>query len=145
MIEATKKIIIIFIDHAVNISIAKQIIFINSNTNKLNFRFVRASIYLFQFKLDVKYRSNKKHVISNALFRLFFDKNNINRQIDDVFDLNIYHADMINSFCSKQCEKKIYALQSSLINMSKKFKKQITKEYKKKKMINFINYVEEFN
>ena len=134
MIETTKKIIVIFIDHAANIFIAKQTIFISSNTNKLNFRLIRAFTYLSQFRLDVKYRFEKKHVIFDALSRLSFDNNNINRQIDDVLNLNTYHVDMINFFCSKQGEEKIYALQNSLINMSNKFKKQIMNEYKKKKM-----------
>ena len=132
MIEATKKIIVIFIDHAINISIAKQIIFINNNIDKLNFRFVRAFIYLFQFRLDVKYRFDKKHVISNELSRLFFDNNNINRQTDDVLNLNIYHVEMINSFCSKQCEKEIYAFQNFFINMSENFRKKIIENYNKK-------------
>ena len=59
MIKTIKTTIVVFIDHAVNTFIIKQIILINSNTNKFNFRLMRTFIYLSQFRLDVKYRSKK--------------------------------------------------------------------------------------
>ena len=71
MIESAKQINVILIDHTANISIVKQTTFANNNTDKLNFRLIRASIYLSQFRLNVKYRPGKKHVIPDVLSRLF--------------------------------------------------------------------------
>ena len=55
LIEVFRYFIIVFTDHAVNIDIAKQITFLFNNTNKLNFRLMRISIYFFQFRFDVRY------------------------------------------------------------------------------------------
>ena len=55
IIEVIKHIIVIFIDHVVNISIVKQITLNSNNTNKLNFRLIRTFIYFFQFQLKIKY------------------------------------------------------------------------------------------
>ena len=62
-------------------SIAKQTIFLFSNIDKLNFRLIRVFIYLFQFRLNICYRLDKRYIISNTLFKLltkklFLNKNN---------------------------------------------------------------------
>ena len=62
--------VIIYTDHSVTVSIVKQTKLTTSNTDKFNFRFVRVSIYFFQFELDVKHKPGKLHVIPNALYRL---------------------------------------------------------------------------
>ena len=97
LIKTTIKIIVIFTDHAANIFIMKQTIFANNNIDKLNFRLVKISIYLFQFRFNIKYRFGKKHVIPNAFSRLLcgngpttLPRNNLN----DFLDLEIY-------FCGK--------------------------------------------
>ena len=73
MIETIKSIIVVFTNHVVNTFIAKQTTMNSSNTNKLNFRLVRAFVYLSQFRLKMKYKSEKNHVVSNALSRLVSD------------------------------------------------------------------------
>ena len=55
MIKIVAHIIMIFTNHSINSFIIKQIILFNNNTNKLNFKLVRALIYLSQFNLNVKY------------------------------------------------------------------------------------------
>ena len=80
MIEIVKHVTVIFTNHNVNIFIIKQTIFFNNNIDKLNFRLMRTFIYLSQFQLKVKYQLDKNYIVSNALFRLFFD----NEQIDNV-------------------------------------------------------------
>ena len=99
MMKVSISLIIVYIDHVVNTSIARQIILNFVNTNKLNLRLMRISIYLSQFRLNVKHRSDKKHVISDALSRLFFDNEQINQQFssEDVLNLNIFHDDIVDS------------------------------------------------
>ena len=125
MIEAIKHIIIIFIDHAANTFIAKQITLASSNTDKLNLRLVRVSAYLSQFRLKIKYRLDKEHVIFDALSRLFSDSDQaiMNKNVD-VLNLNNYHDD-IEDFELDQ----MYAYQSILIAMSSKFRTKLLDEY----------------
>ena len=128
MIKAAKIIIIVFTNHAVNTSIIKQTTFINSNTNKLNFRLIRVFIYLSQFRLDVKYRIDKKHVIFDVLFRLSIDNEFviINRtSFDDNLNLNFYFIDVFDLSDDSNC----YVFQEFLISMSNEFRKQITNDY----------------
>ena len=82
-------------------SIVKQITLTNSNIDKLNLRLMRAFTYLSQFKLNIKYRSSKEHVILDALSRLFFDNKLTTlyrNSLDDVLDLNNYFCDVLDFF-----------------------------------------------
>ena len=60
----------IYIDHSITTFIVKQTKLTTSNTDKFNFRFVRISIYFFQFEFNVKHKPGKLHVIPDVLFRL---------------------------------------------------------------------------
>ena len=132
MMKVNISFIIVYIDHVVNISIARQIILNFINTNKLNLRLMRVSIYLSQFRLNVKHRSNKKHVISNALSRLFFDNEQINQQFssENVLNLNTFHDDIVDS----SIDHDVYVFQKSFVIMSNEFRKQIIDDYIKKKI-----------
>ena len=110
----------------------------------MNFRLIRVFIYLFQFKLKIKYRFNKNHVIFDVLFRLFFDNDqidNINVNSRNKLNLNTYHVNMINSFCSKQIKQKIYVINEIFIEMSNDFRKRILDDYAKKKLKIFFRHV----
>ena len=74
IIKTTNQIIVIFIDHIVNTFILKQTIINSNNIDKFNLRLMRIFTYFFQFKIEMKYRLNKKHIIFDALFRLFLKK-----------------------------------------------------------------------
>ena len=100
-IKAFQYLIIIFTNHVINIFITKQTTLFFNNTNKLNFRFVRAFIYLLQFRLNVRYRLNKQHVLSNVLFCLLTNRFFIND--DENLNLKNYYVDLKNSFINKQC------------------------------------------
>jgi hypothetical protein len=72
LIESSRKQpTIIFTDHAALAGIIKQTSLISFNTDKLNLRLVRASQYLSALPIDIKVKSEKFHIISNALSRLF--------------------------------------------------------------------------
>ena len=130
MIEVAKHTIVIFTDHVANTFISKQIIMNSSNTNKLNLRLVRAFTYLSQFKLEVKYRSNKEHVIFDALFRLFSENGQSEWSSDDKLNFDIYHDDVVDSSDNSNC----YAFQEILFAMSNEFRDRVKKEYQKEKM-----------
>ncbi len=77
MIRVSKQFIIIWTDHSATAIIIKQTKLSTINRNKLNLRLVRVVVYLFQFELDVRHKSRRDHVISNALSRLStFDSSN---------------------------------------------------------------------
>ena len=91
MIETIKNIIVVFTNHVVNTFIAKQTTMNSNNTDKLNLRLVRAFVYLSQFRLKMKYKSKKNHVVSNALSKLTSDNEQIDRNSKNKLDLNTYH------------------------------------------------------
>ncbi len=61
--------IVIYTDYSTAIQIARQIIFFTSSTNKLNLKLIRASQYLFEFHLIIRYKTNKSNVVLDALFK----------------------------------------------------------------------------
>ncbi len=61
---------VIFIDHAFAFDIVKQTSLNTTNFDKLNLRLIRVSQYLSSMKIEIRVRSKKFHVISNALSRL---------------------------------------------------------------------------
>ena len=132
LIEIFRYFIIIFTNHAINIDIVKQIIFSFNNTNKFNFRLIKISIYFFQFRFDVRYRFDKKHIISNVLFKLSIDWSFLNEKN---LNLKSYNINITNSSMNDQC----LTYNDIFVNMSKVFRDQLLIEYVKKKLwINFI-------
>ena len=124
LIEAFKHVTIIYIDHVVNSFITRQIKFINSNVDKLNIKLIRVSIYLFQFRFDVRYKFDKSHIIFDALSRLSTNNCMLNDK-NDVFDIENFHDNMINSK-----NDVTYVYNSDLITISKKFKLKFQKDYR---------------
>ena len=70
MIKSSKYPTVIHIDHGANPAIAVEIKLNTINIDKLNFKLIKISTYLSQFKLDVCYRFEKFNVISNVLNKL---------------------------------------------------------------------------
>jgi hypothetical protein len=75
-----------------------------SNTNKLNLRLVRAEMYLSQFDLNIQHKSDRDHVILDALSRLSsFENTNSeeltkNQEHDTLEDINVYAKTLIEMF-----------------------------------------------
>ena len=83
---------IIFTNHDVVLEITKQINMITTFTNKFNFRFVRVFDYIQRFDVELRHKSNKQHIVSNALSRL------VNINIKNVFDekeLNVFFTTVL--------------------------------------------------
>lgn len=145
LIKAASKTTIVFIDYATNLSIVNQIKLTSSSTNKLNLRLVRVFIYLFQFQLDIKYRSNKIHTISDILSRLSASSKEDNQNLKQsnilnlnifyrkirvsiVLNLDIYYSSIANSKISNQ----VYIYQSIIIAILTDFQENLIAKYQKK-------------
>lgn len=116
LVESSKFLVIIYIDHLVTINICKEklIIFINFSIRS-NIRFIRAFQYLSQFSFDVKHKSSKNNILSNVLSRLssidvvLFETN-------DYSKFNVLHVDAM------------YSYNTTLIEFNKNFKNKIVQE-----------------
>ena len=71
LIDSAVKSTVIYTDHEAFFAIVKQTSLSTSSTNKLNFRLVRASNYIQRFDLIIRHKSDKFHLMSDALSRLF--------------------------------------------------------------------------
>ena len=93
MIQFCEKNVIVQTDHFFIIDIAKQkSITITNSIMRLNLRLVRASQFLSQFSnLDIRHKSEKYYVISNALSRLK-SLNISNVENDDYSELNALYT-----------------------------------------------------
>ena len=129
---------IIYIDHGANSIITNQIKLSSINVDKLNLKFVKISIYLSQFRLNIRHQSNKLNVISNV-FNKFSVKT---KKLKTKIDLKHYHDDMKNSKWTNN-----YALNETLIGINDGFKNRIISEYVKKeiwtKIIQILKFLNE--
>ena len=60
--------ITIFINHDVNSSIVNQIKLLIFFVNKFNFKLIKTSMYLSQFRIKIFHRSEKLNIIFNVFF-----------------------------------------------------------------------------
>ena len=116
--------IIIYTDHETALSIIKQTTFTSSFTNKLNLRLMCVSNYIQRFDLNIRHKSNRTHIVSNALFKLInlntfelFTKKKLN-VLFILTDVDISHS-KINVFFT-----------CSLIKINVVFRQKILNDYK---------------
>ena len=84
--SSKQKSTIIFIDHDIALSIVKQVNMIIIFIDKLNLRLIKIFDYIQRFELEIRYKSNKQHIVFDALFKL------INTNIDTAFEKNELNA-----------------------------------------------------
>lgn len=70
LVESITTITVIYTDHDATLEIIKQITLFISSTDRLNLRLIRASNYVQRFNLNIRHKSDRLHLISNALSRL---------------------------------------------------------------------------
>ena len=70
MVEASQHPTIVYTDHGAALGIAKQVTLSTTSTDKLNLRLVRASDYVQRFRLDIRHKPGKLHIVPDALSRL---------------------------------------------------------------------------
>ena len=79
---------LIFIDHSVTIELINQTSLFTFNTDKFNLRLIRVFQYFFTLLIRIRIKSERFHVISDALSRLntkvFNDNSSILKNINDV-------------------------------------------------------------
>ena len=88
----------IFTNHAIIVEIINQISLTIANTNKFNLRLIRVSQFLFTFFIKIKIKSDKLHVVSNALSRLKFivitENISILKDLNKVKSINVKFINM---------------------------------------------------
>ena len=97
------------------------------NIDKLNFRLIKAFIYFFQFRFKIRYRFDKRYVISNVLSRLSIERNFLNEKSKNV-DFENYNISMKNLSTSDNHQ----TYRELLITMFSIFRQQLLNEYVKK-------------
>jgi hypothetical protein len=117
MIKAFKQSIIIWTNHSVTTIIIKQIKLSIINIDKLNLRLIIIVMYLSQFNLNIKHKSERDHIILNVLSRLSsFENDDFTKNRD--FTKN---HDILND---------IDAYAEILVKMFSVFKKRLIQNYK---------------
>ena len=111
LIKSFKYSILIQIDHFATIDICKQKLITSINFFiRSNIRLIRASQYLFQFSLDVRHKSEKNNIVSDALSRL---------SSIDVSILEIEYSKL----------DALFSYNTTLMKINEKFKDRIVRKY----------------
>ena len=115
LLESSRHSVIIQTDHSAILNILKQkFVVAITSIMRMNLRLVRASQFLSQFSLDVRHKSDKEHIISNALSRLTSVNKETSTNISDYDELSKVDA--------------LYT--ATLVEMSNDFRQKLLKEYK---------------
>ena len=67
-----------------------------NNVNKFNLKLIRTFIYLFQFRLNIRYKSRKSHIVLNALSR--FSSKYVDDKIINSLDIENYYDNLMKMF-----------------------------------------------
>jgi hypothetical protein len=108
MIKFFKKSTILFTDHESVLRIVKQTSLFTFFIDRLNLRLIRVFEYIQQFNVIIKHKSDKQHIVSDALSRLVSDNDESNTLESEELDVLFIIA---------------------LIKMKFKFKAKIIDEY----------------
>ena len=123
MIESAQLFSIIYTNHGVAVEISRQKSFFISFIDKFNFRLVRIFEYIQRFNLIIKHKSEKKHIIPNALFRL--------KSFDSNLNFKKKKLNVLMTFNHFFIQNQAFNL-SFTIEIFKKFRNQIIQNYQKK-------------
>ena len=101
MVESCKHPVIIQTDHSAIVDIMrKSSITATTSTVRMNTRLVRASQFLRQFRLDVRHKPGKEHIVPDALSRLASTKPSTiaddHSELDALFAGYEYHSTQVN-------------------------------------------------
>ena len=128
MIESAKKITLIFIDYVANSSIAKQTTLNSENIDKLNLRLIKVSAYFSQFNIDIRYKSEKMNIVSDALSRFSSISSFRNDAEMNTLDIDSYHCVI------QDIAVTTHVFQESLIAMTSNFRAKLLDDYFKNKV-----------
>jgi hypothetical protein len=125
MIKFSQHSTIIYIDYDANSVITTTIKLNIISRNKLNMKLMRVFMYLSQFRLNIRHRSKKFNVISNALSRLSIKKDN---SLHEALNLN---QDHFQSNIQNSENDLTYVYLTILMKMSSNFRSKIQKKYRR--------------
>ena len=106
IIESSRAKVIIQTDHSAIIDILQQSSIISTNSiMRLNMRIVQASQFLQQFRLDVRHKLGKKHIVPDTLSRLASanspPRNIRHSELDQLFFYNTTLAEIHSTLVSR--------------------------------------------
>ena len=116
---------IIYTDHDASLSIAKQTSLTTFFIDKLNLRLVRAFEYIQKFDLTIRHKSDKLHLVSDALSRLSVTHisitNTFNQDFNNNNELNVLFVAFMTKMTSKLKKRLLhkYILNSKWIKIMK--------------------------
>ena len=102
-----QRFIVIFTNHDATLKLAKQTSLTIVFTDKFNLRFIKAFDYIQRFEIELRHKSNKQYIVSDAFSRL------ININIDTIFEKNELNALFI----------------AALMKMKKNFRQKFVADY----------------
>jgi len=98
MVVSAERPPIVITDHSATAGIARQTSLTSSSVDKLNQHLVRASQYLSQFDLDIRWRPGKSHTVPDALSRLLADSKSTQEDTLDALTFNIMVVEIDPAF-----------------------------------------------
>ena len=118
LINSSTRLTIIYTDHSAAVWIARQTSLIMTSTDKLNLRLVRASAFLSQFDLNVRFHPGKEHVVADALSCLP-QQDNSAQGLDEFLNAQVTSTEAAHAY------------NATLTEMSKGFRKAIQTGYQR--------------
>jgi hypothetical protein len=119
LIQFSKKLVIIQINHEAIVNICKSTSIISTNSiSRMNLRLMRTSQFFNQFSnLEIRHKSEKYHFISNVLFR--FQSLNKKNLSDD-------HVKLNELFVKHNV---VYSYNATLVKLNSEFRERIMNKY----------------
>ena len=110
--------ITIFINHDVNSLIVNQIKLLIFFINKFNFKLIKTSMYLSQFRIKIFHRNEKSNIIFDVFFRLFIVCNKLKNHTIDNLNIDEFNTNVVDK------------LINILIQITNDFRKKLVNDYK---------------
>lgn len=143
--QRSGKKIIIFTDHSATTDIARQTTLSSSSTDRMNLRLIRASQYVSQFDLDVRWRPGKQNVVPDALSRLL--RKRVEKFQDDapgiLDEISVYNLTLVEM--SEDYRSKLMAAYekdkkwSKILESLEAEKERLSKEKEKVELVKLSN------
>jgi hypothetical protein len=92
----------VYTDHGATVDIAKQTNFKNSTPHWQNLRLVRASLFLSEFDLYIRYIPGKQNLVPDALLRLSTEDEGANIEVSEEMDIyDMLHMEPLVTMCKE--------------------------------------------
>ena len=131
LIESSMHPVVIQTNHSAILDIMRQSsITSTTSTMRINVRLVRASQFLRQFRLDVRHKPNKEHIVSDVLSRLANSKSMLP---EDHSKLDVLYACATQAVScgnvSSNDNVSLYIYSAIIVKMNKAFRRRLVLDY----------------